>query len=328
MNSTYNHNSQDNQEIYQKFSSLKQSVDKTKKAALKTRIAKKPHFTDLEYLLGAFMEMYDTHLVEIIRKFSEKGYAIDSASGFGGKNSEFQVMTGDFSLDYVTKNKLEKIGVKFREYNGSQSLIFWPEKAVIGSILEKWMEILDALPDKGILAVPSGSLDAVKFRMTYIPQDPNLQKKRLFERLKYSVEKKVEIETRKRQKENSRPNKIELILGLFIEEIEPQVRQAIVEMNKRGYSTDKSGFMDNPLFQMIEGDFQLEEETIGKLEKIDTTVETNPSGYTRILFSPQEPDISKIKKKWKKITSLLPTIQKSASSSMTRKARDFRQMYQ
>ena len=34
-------------------------------------------------------------------------------------------------------------------------------------------------------------------------------------------------------------------------------------MNKKGYSTDKSGFMDNPCLQMIEGDFLIDEKTKG-----------------------------------------------------------------
>ncbi|MBI3380115.1 hypothetical protein HY029_05150 [Candidatus Gottesmanbacteria bacterium] len=324
MNIHFNDN---NQEEWGKFSSLKKSVDKAKKAALKKRIAKKPHVTDLEYLLGAFIQMYDPHLEEFIQKLSEKGYAIDASSGFGGKNSEFQVMTGDFSIDYFTKNKLEKIGVKFREYNGSQSLIFWPEKAKLDNIKSKWMDIMNILPDKGILTTPSMSPNAIMFRRKYIPEDPHLQRQRFFERLKYSIQKKSENDIRKRKAKNSHPNKIELILGLFIEEIEPQVRQAIVKLNKKGYSTDTAGFMDNSCDQMIEGDFQLEEDTINKLKKVGVTVETNPSGYTRLYFSPKEANISKINKEWNKIASIFPEKNKAASSSMTRKAREFRAKY-
>ena len=314
--------------LWEKFASLKKSIDKQRKTALKKRLTNKSHATDLEYLLGAFLEMYEPHLKEIVLRLSEKGYAIDASSGFGGKNAEFQAMTGDFSIDYVIKNKLEKIGVKFREYNGSRSLVFWPEKATLEDINTKWMKIIDALPDKGKLTAPSTSNDAVSFRRKYIPQDLQLRKQRLFERLKFNTQRKVYIETRRRQKENPRPNKIELILGFFIEELEPQVRQAIIIMDKKGYSTDKSGFMNNPLCQMIEGDFQLDEKTRRTLEKKGVQVETNPSGYTRLQFSPQEADIVKIKRQWNKIVSLLPNKKQIATISMTRKARDFRLEYQ
>ena len=98
-------------------------------------------------------------------------------------------------------------------------------------------------------------------------------------------------------------------------------------MNKKGYSTDSSGFADNPCDQMIEGDFQLEEKTIKALESFGVQVDTNPSGYTRLQFSPLEADISKIKQKWNKIVSLLPSKNQIALTSMTKKARDFRLVY-
>ncbi len=116
-------------------------------------------------------------------------------------------------------------------------------------------------------------------------------------------------------------------LGFFIEELEPQVRQAILELNKKGYSTDSSGFMNNSCDQMIEGDFQLDEKTTKKLSEIGVQVETNPSGYTRLQFSPQEANLSKIKRQWVKIISLIPNKNEIASVSMTRNAREFRSEY-
>lgn len=321
MNNAFNYS---NQDIWKELSSLQNTVMKAKKAALKKRITTQSHITDLEYLLGAFIEMYEPHLEEIVYKLSEKGYAMDPSSGFGGKNSEFQIMSGDFPVDYITKNKLEKIGVKFREYNGSQSFIFWPEKATIDTIKAKLMQIIDVLPDKGILAVPSTSVDAILFRRKYIPKDPHLQRQRLFERLKYSTQRKMDTDIKKRKVKNPHPDKTEFMLGLFVEELEPQVKQVILELNKKGYSTDVSGFMDDSCDQMIEGDFQLGEKTVKKLEAIGVIVETNPSGYTRLRFSPAEANILKIKKEWGEIASLLPNKNQVASLSMTRKARDFR----
>jgi len=317
-----------NEELSKKLTILKNSVQKTKKEEVKKRISRKPNFTDLEYLLGAFMEMYDPHLQEIVVKLSQKGYAIDAESGFGGKFSEIQMIIGDFSVDYVVKNKLEKIGVKFRDYNGSQSLVFWPEESSLTHIQNRWNQVLNVLPDKGLLATPSRNRNALTFRRKFIPQDLQLQKQRLFVRLKFATDKKIEIELTKRKEENARPDKIEQSLGLFIEEIEPQVRQAFLTLYKKGYSIDKAGFMDNPSDQMIEGDFQLEEKTVAKLQKIGVIVETNHSGYTRIQFTPEEADHSKIKKKWKEITALIPDKHEAASPSMTKKARDFRQRYQ
>ncbi len=319
-----NHPNCANQEIWDKLIHLKNSAEKARKAAVKNRINRQPHITDLEYLLGAFIEMYEPHLQEIIHTFSEKGYAIEPTSGFAGKNAEFQTMNGYFAIDYVTRNKLEKIDVKLREFNGTKSLIFWPSKASLDEIKAKWLQVVSTLPDRGVLAEPTNSFSAVKFRRKYVPKDPLLQEKRLFERLQYSIQKKIENDIKKRIVKKPHPDNLESRLGFFVEELQPQVRNAVLEMNIKGYSTDVSGFMDNPCHQMIEGDFQLEEKIQNAMQAIGATVETNPSGYTRIQFKAGEANIKKIKKKWDKIVSLLPKKNQAASPSMTRKAREFR----
>ena len=57
---------------WKKYTSLKKQIDEKRLNALQNRITKKPFATDLEYLLGAFIEMYEPHLKEIILKFTEK----------------------------------------------------------------------------------------------------------------------------------------------------------------------------------------------------------------------------------------------------------------
>lgn len=98
-------------------------------------------------------------------------------------------------------------------------------------------------------------------------------------------------------------------------------------MNRKGYSTDLSGFVNDCCDQMIEGDFQLPEEIINKLSLLGIKVESNPSRYTRLQFSPKEADIGKIKKQWKNIVSLLPSRDKIADFSMTKRSREFRIKY-
>src|SRR3989344_2689428 len=105
----------DNQEIWEQLSSLKLAVDKTRKTAVKMRQVKQPYLTNLEYLLGAFLEMYEPHLAPIICKLCERGYAVETSSGFGGIKGEYQALNGYFSIDHITRSKLEKIKVKLRE---------------------------------------------------------------------------------------------------------------------------------------------------------------------------------------------------------------------
>src|SRR3989338_2764751 len=92
----------ENNSLITALSSLGKSVNQYRKKALKKRLIRDPHFTDLEYLLGAFMEMYEPHLYDIVLKLSNRGYAIDSDSGFNGKYLEYQSLIGYISVDYVT----------------------------------------------------------------------------------------------------------------------------------------------------------------------------------------------------------------------------------
>lgn len=281
----------------------------------------------MEYISGAFLEMYLPYLKEIVCKLFEKGYYVETSSGFKSKSPEYQTLDGSFSFDYITRNKLDKEGVKLRDNDGNKSLVFFAEKPDLEAIRQKWLRIIDFLPSKGKLARPSDRPGAKSFRRKYASRNPELQKQKLFDNLEYKNRILVAKQVSKRIKKNPHPKKIELALGVFIEELEPQVRKAVLELNRKGYSTDLSGFMEDTSLQMIEGDFRLPENIIEKLNSMDVKVESNPSGYTRLQFAPEDADLGKIKKKWNKIASLLPAKKKPAELSMTRRARKFRMQY-
>lgn len=312
---------------HKKYITLKTSVNKEKTAALKKRLRTEPSMDDLEYIMGAFLEMYEPYLKEVVIALSKKGYVIETSSGFGSNNGEYQALDGYFSVDYVTRNKLEKNGIKVRENNGFKSLVYRADNLNLNYIKNKWLEIVAILPDKGILTQPSTSPLAVKIRRKYASKNPLLQKQRFFEKLEHNVHTIMLNELKNRKLKNPKPDKIETRMGLFVEELEPQIRKAVLEMNKKGYSVDVSGFMNNPVDQMVEGDFNLEESAVEKLKTLGVIVETNPSGYTRLQFSPKEADIQKIKHQWNKIVSILPDKNRMADPSMTHKARDFRMKY-
>lgn len=309
------------------FSTLKDSINKEKQAALKLRLKQKPFMSDLEYLLGAFLEMYEPYLKEIVCKLSERGYAIETSSGFGSNDSEYQSLDGHFSVDYVTKNRLEKNDIKVRDVHGYRSLVFLAEKIDLGYITQKWLRIIDLLPDKGALSSYSISPKAIQFRRKYASKNPFLQRQRLFERLENSIRLSMNADIQKRKTSNPNPNKLESNLGIFIEELEPQVKQAVLDLNKKGYSTDVSGFTDNCGDQMIAGDFQLDEQSVKRLQAMDVFVELNSSGYTKLQFAPKSASVSKIKKEWNEIASIFPNKHQIADASMTKKAREFRKKY-
>lgn len=314
-------------DTYNRFSLLKLHVDEQRSSAIAHRLTRDPSPTKQESILGAFIEMYEQHLQFLVFILLEKGYVIDVTSGFCGKDCGSQALNGFFTIDDLTVNKLLKIGVKFQKSYEFKSLMFRPDDPDLDGIVERYKQIAAILPQKTEPPEPSFTGKAARFRMTYIPRDNTLQKQRLFEILMFETIQQKTADVIKRLKKNPVPDTTEYALGAFREMIEPQVRSAVLEFHRKGYSTDVSGFMNTARSQSIEGDFSLEPSVIVGLEKRGITVETNPSGYTKISFSPASANLDEITSQWNSIAALLPDTKTAPSPSMTKKAREFRLKY-
>ena len=316
-----------NEELLSQFAALRSKIVEKKEADIKKRIKANPHPDEFEYMLGCFIEMYEEQLRPIIIPLLEKGYIIDVTSGFSGESFDTQTLYGLFPFNHATQSKLTQFGVRISQSNGLKSLRFLAKEADLDSIKAQWQKIAEVLPAREKVTKPFRSTSADEFRKTYLPKDPALLKDRLFLMLMSSVledqKKKVQVvEDSKRV-----PTDIEKRLGIYVEMLEPQVQHAVLEFNKKGYSTDTSGFMDDPQSQTISGDFSLDEKTIAKLEKMEIIVITNPSGYTQLQFFPTAADMKAIKKMWDAIAALLPDKGVESEYSMTSKARNFRKKY-
>jgi hypothetical protein len=316
------------EKIDKKFADLRDTVEKETAHALSSRISTNPYSTDLEYLLGAFIEMYQSHVQPILYPLYKKGYCVDVSSGFSGAYGEYQVINGNFTLDDIIKRKLEDLEVKFFILpSGVRSIKFWPKEANLVEIEKKFQHIVALLPDRGQSASQSMSEASRQFRKLYIPADPVLKRKRLFEILQADIELEMNQQIKQRRTDNPVLTPEEVIIGAFSEMIEPPVRDAVFALNKKGYSTDTSGFLDDVLTQTINGDFTLDDKTVKTLQEKGVHIEKNPSGYTYIRFWPDEPDIGSIKAKWQSIVELIPDTGTPASPSMTQRARAVRRKY-
>lgn len=312
---------------FKEFIALRERIEKKKQLDIQHRIAKNPSPTNQESILGAFIEMYDPHLRPLIYSLYDKGYTIDASSGFTGKYHECQMLNGSIIIEDKIVNRLAKIGVKVQMYNSRKSMKFWPEAADMDRIMDTYLRICDILPVRTEPPEAAQTIEAANFRRKYVPTDTNLQRQRLFEILMYQVREVRSADTKKRLIENPEPDALETKLGAFREMLEPQVLDAVIELNSKGYTTDISGFLGTAEVQAIEGDFSIDESVQKKLQSLDVTVITNPSGYTRIEYRPEEADIKAMKNKWKKIASLFPDTGKKSDPSMTLHARDFRKKY-
>src|SRR3990167_11458379 len=134
------------QKKYESFTVLRNQVEQKRSVAISHRLAVSPSPTTQESILGAFIEMFELHLLPVIRILLEKGYVADISSGFCGKYYESQTLNGDFHLDDTVRNKLAKIGVKTQTSEGIKSLKFWPEEANLNVIAGKHRMIAEKLP--------------------------------------------------------------------------------------------------------------------------------------------------------------------------------------
>lgn len=153
--------------------------------------------------------------------------------------------------------------------------------------------------------------------------------------LRKKIHEQIKEETKERIKNNPHPTEREIMVGAFREMIEPQVRDALFEFNRKGYSTESSGFSGNGELQSLDGYFEIDETTKQKLEAIDVQVLKGKDfgrlyeseGYTYIQFKPEDADINKIKEKWNEIASLLPSKEKPMLPSISGGSEDFRKQY-
>ncbi len=116
-------------------------------------------------------------------------------------------------------------------------------------------------------------------------------------------------DTRERLLTNPTATEEELGMGMLIESLEPQVRQAVLSMWRKGYLTTSSGFAGiNHDIQSIDGEFVLDQATKEKLRALEVTVEDGDQGTTSISFRPLEPDLDSMSRAWDGIVGVLPDL--------------------
>lgn len=106
---------------------------------------------------------------------------------------------------------------------------------------------------------------------------------------------------------NPEPTEEELNMGAYVEEIEPQARDAIIELRRKGYQTQSSGFYGrNNELQSVDGPMNIDEKTAEQLKLNGYEVEARPDGYTVIVFEPDSYDLDVLKNRWGALASALP----------------------
>jgi hypothetical protein len=140
------------------------------------------------------------------------------------------------------------------------------------------------------------------------------QLRQKFKQLRKQVHESMRAEEEVRLRENPKPSEEELYMGAFVEWFEPQVRPAIVEMNKKGYATQSSGFHGTDCeVQAIDGLFTVDDETKSVLSQMgvevlrgaDIGVPKNKL-VTMLRFRAKDPSVDKMKEQWDAVAAVLP----------------------
>jgi hypothetical protein len=159
------------------------------------------------------------------------------------------------------------------------------------------------------------------------------RQRKQFARLRDDVHLEMALQLNARRRNNPEPTPEEAAVGVLREELEPQVRDAVFEFNRKGYKTISSGFEGDkgteytPEHQVIGGHFLLDDETKQKLAGMGIEVKTEPWWkwqmdermgtvdpqappeariLTTLRFRPERPDLQEMEAKWKQIAGVLP----------------------
>lgn len=106
--------------------------------------------------------------------------------------------------------------------------------------------------------------------------------------------------------ENPNLTREETNLGFFVEQLEPQVKNAVMEMRKKGYQTTNSGFSGNNQIIEVEGGFSFGNEVIAKLHEMGIVI-VRKNGNNVLEFPMSEEDtLQTLTEKWNKVVGLIP----------------------
>lgn len=119
-------------------------------------------------------------------------------------------------------------------------------------------------------------------------------------------------------------------MGAFVEELEPQVRDAVLALRAKGYNTASSGFYgENGEFQSIDGHFKVGLVSRRKLRSLGVSVEGGWawSKYAAIQFWPREPDLDEMRATWDHVAQTMPDRGHQAAKTSSAGATRFRLSY-
>jgi hypothetical protein len=318
--------------------------------ALRDRLLADPNPTQQELDIGVFVEEIQPQAREAILLLRHKGYDSGNVTcaGFAWDDATRQQMDLFSPLGTAEQLMLEKNGFVVKE----NRISFRPQDATdLDTIKGQWDWLAAALPDLGTPAAPVLFSHAVAFRdaaekgtllSAYMPdgqlnmmgvKNVSPQESRAEDEFEQSLSPDPVAATRERAHvgmyhdlkarlaHNPTPTPEEWNAGIYEEELEPQVRDAVMAMRQKGYNTGSSGFWGKGATEQV----------IDMATYLDTATKARLAEHgvmtadRQIRFTPSNPtDLASVKATWDLIAQLLPDQGKHAEPSVTVGAITFR----
>lgn len=140
----------------------------------------------------------------------------------------------------------------------------------------------------------------------------------------------ADSETEERKINGLPPSKEEISMGVFIERLEPQVRDIVLSLHRKGYGTNESGFYNFGeqkigFSEDVLKTYLPSDELLNNLSSEGVELLIEPDSLT-LVFSKKK-NLEDIKELWSKVEKDLPDLEKEAEPSLFGMARDFREKY-
>lgn len=316
--------------------------------ALQERLQANPIPTQYELDIGAFVEEIQPQAREAVLLMRQKGYDIGNVlhAGFKGENHDHQGMTFQTPLTPAEEAMLREHGVVIED----GQLSFKPgDPTNLGEIKGLWDWLANSLSDLGEPAGPSMFDNAVAFRKAaenntlldaYMPngqldmigtkyvreRDPFADTELFLSADAVSATRELTFidrfhELGDRIANNPIPTEEEWNMGVYKEELEPQVRDAAMLMRRKGYNTGSSGFWgQDHIDQVMDIATPIDDNTKARLAEHNIEVIN-----TVIRFTPEDPsNLESVKKTWDLIADILPDLGKHAEPALSAGADVFR----
>lgn len=149
-----------------------------------------------------------------------------------------------------------------------------------------------------------------------------------FAKLRKGIILEMQATQKERAKNNPIATDVELNMGAYQENIEPQVREVVSRLRKKGYATYESGFggFDSQVISFENNcleNFQMPDQVIDKFKDQGVVIEIKPNSI-KLIFK-NEFDQSEIYNFWQELENYLPDLGEPAQPCQLRQAVLFRE---